>query len=63
MTKSPTGLRPVVTVPVSGLRQQIGPGGGKSSEVSSVKGEPLPPAPVNGTTYKLVDPAQHKSEH
>jgi hypothetical protein len=24
---------------------------------------PLPPAPVKGTTYKLVDPARHKSGH
>lgn len=59
--RKPSGLRPGETVPVSGLYQQIGPRGGKGTEVTSVKGEPLPPAPVKGTTYKLVDPAKHKS--
>ena len=59
--KKPSGLRPGETVPVSGLYQQIGPRGGKGTEVTSVKGEPLPPAPVKGTTYKLVDPAKHTS--
>jgi hypothetical protein len=56
-----SGLKPGATVPRSGLYQQIGPRGGKGSEVTSVKGEPLPPAPAKGTTYKLVDPAKHKS--
>ena len=63
MPKRPSGLKPGETVPVSGLYQQIGPRGGKGSEVTSVKGEPLPPGPVKGTTYKLVDPAKHKSGH
>ena len=48
MAKRPSGLRPGETVPVSGLYQQIGPRGGKGTEVTSVKGEPLPPAPVKG---------------
>jgi hypothetical protein len=61
MAKKPSGLKPGETVPVSGLYQQIGPRGGKGPEVTSVKGEPLPPAPVKGTTYTLVDPAKHKS--
>lgn len=56
-----SGLKSGQTVQVSGLYQQIGPRGGKGSEVTSVKGEPLPPAPTKGTTYKLVDPAKHKS--
>lgn len=55
------GLKPGQTVPISGLYQQIGPRGGKGSEVTSVKGEPLPPGPTKGTTYKLVEPAKHKS--
>jgi hypothetical protein len=58
-----SGLKSGQTVPVSGLYQQIGPRGGKGSEVTFVKGEPLPPAPLKGTTYKLVDPAKHKSSH
>ena len=63
VVRKPSGLRPGETVPVSGLYQQIGPRGGKGTEVTSVKGEPLPPAPVKGTTYKLMDPAIHKSGH
>ena len=63
IAKKPSGLKPGEIVPVSGLYQQIGPRGGKGSEVTSVKGEPLPPAPVKGTTYKLVEPAKHKSGH
>ena len=58
-----SGLKPGETVPRSGLYQQIGPRGGKGSEVTSVKGEPLPPAATKGTTYKLVDPAKHKSRN
>ncbi len=45
----------------SGQYQQIGPRGGLGKEVTVVKGEPLPPAPRKGTTYKLVDPTQNKS--
>lgn len=56
-----TGLKPGQTVPVSGLYQQIGPRGGKGPRVTSVKGEPLPPAPTSGTTYTLVEPARHAS--
>ena len=61
MARNPSGLKPGETVPVSGLYQQIGPRGGKGPEVTSVKGEPLLPVPVKGSTYKLVDPAIHKS--
>jgi len=35
--KKPSGLKPGETVPVSGLNQQIGPRGGKGTEVTSVK--------------------------
>jgi len=52
---------PNLREPQSGRYQQIGPQGGKGSEVTSVKGEPLPPAPVKRTTYKLVDSAKHKT--
>lgn len=61
MSKKSTGLKPGETVPVSGLYQQIGPRGGKGTEVTCVKGEPLPPTQVKGTKYKLVEPAKHKS--
>ena len=61
MSKKPSGLRPGETVPVSGLYQQIGPRGGKGPEVTSVKGEPLPPAERDHV--HIVDPARHKSGH
>ncbi|HWR15638.1 MAG TPA: hypothetical protein VN577_12470 [Terriglobales bacterium] len=56
-----SGLKPGQTAPKSGQYQQVGPRGGKGTEVTSVKGEPLPPAPAKGVTYTLVDPTKHKS--
>jgi hypothetical protein len=56
-----SGLKPGQTAPRSGQYQQIGPRGGKGPEVTSVKGEPLPPPATKGTTYTLVDPTKHKS--
>lgn len=55
------GLKPGETAPKSGQYQQIGPRGGHGPEVTSVKGEPLPPTPVAGSTYTLVDATKHKS--
>lgn len=55
------GMKPGNTAPRSGQYQQIGPRGGKGKEVTVTKGEPLPPAPSKGTTYKLVDPTKNKS--
>jgi len=57
----PKGLKPGQTAPASGQYQQIGPKGGKGPEVTSVKGEPLPPTSKPGSTYKLVDPSKNKS--
>jgi len=54
-------IKPGQTAPRSGQYQQIGPKGGKGPEVTVTKGEPLPPTPKPGTTYKLVDPTKHKS--
>ena len=56
-----SGLKPGQTTPRSGQYQQIGPRGGRGPEVTSVKGEPLPPTQTPGSTYKLVDPTKHKS--
>lgn len=56
-----SGLRPGQTVPKSGQYQQIGPRGGQGSEVTSVKGEPLPPTKTPGSTYTLVDATKNKS--
>jgi hypothetical protein len=55
------GLKPGQSAPKSGQYQQIGPRGGKGKEVTSVKGEPLPPSPSRGSTYSLVDPTKNKS--
>ena len=58
-----SGLKPGQTAPRSGQYQEIGPRGGRGQEVTSVKGEPLPPTSAPGSTYKLVDPTKHKSGH
>jgi hypothetical protein len=55
-----SNFKPGQPSPRSGLYQRIGPKGGKGAEVTSVKGKRLPPAP-KGSSYKLVDPAKHKS--
>jgi hypothetical protein len=46
---------------LSGQYLQVGPKGGKGKEVTVVKGEPLPPTPNQGGTYKLVDATKNKS--
>ena len=56
-----SGLKPGQSAPRSGQYQQIGPRGGRGSEVTSVRGEPLPPTRTAGSTYRLVDPTKHKS--
>ena len=56
-----SNLKPGQTAPTSGQYQKIGPRGGRGPEVTSVKGEPLPPTQTPGSTYKLVDPTKHKS--
>jgi YjzC-like protein len=56
-----SGFRPGETAPKSGQYQQIGPNGGKGHEVTSVKGEPLPPTTQKGATYTFVDPSKNKS--
>ena len=42
--------------PVSGQYKNIT----TQTEVTVVKGEPLPPTPGKGQEYKLVDPTKHK---
>lgn len=56
-----SGLKPGTEAPASGQYQQIGPRGGKGREVTAVKGKPLPPTTVRGSTYTLVDPSKNKS--
>ena len=55
------GLTPGTKAKQSGQYQQIGPRGGKGKEVTVVTGEPLPPTPKKGTTYRLVDGTKNKS--
>lgn len=59
MSKPP--LRPGKSAPASGQYQEIGPRGGKGREVTTVKGEPLPPTTRKGSTYRLVDRSKNKS--
>lgn len=60
MTKPP--LRPGTPAPRSGQYERVGPrGGGTGAEVTSVRGEPLPPTPQPRQGYRLVDPTKHKS--
>ena len=56
-----SGFKPGDTAPNSGRYREIGPRGGKGREVTSVKGEPLPPTTKPGSTYTLVDPTHNKS--
>lgn len=53
--------KPGQPAPASGQYQRIGPRGGHGPEVTSEKGNPLPPTPKPGSTYKLVDPTKNKS--
>ena len=54
-------FKPGQNAPRSGQYRQIGRRGGEGKEVTVTKGEPLPPTPAKGTTYKLVDPTDNKS--
>ena len=54
-------LKTGMPAPASGQYQQVGPRGGTGKEVTTVRGEPLPPAPSKGTTYRLVDRTNNKS--
>lgn len=45
----------------SGQYRQIGPRGGAGKEVTVTRGEPLPPTPKPGMSYRLVDPTNNKS--
>jgi hypothetical protein len=53
--------KPGQTTPKSGQYEVVGPKGGNTGvEVTGVKGNPLPPTPKPGMTYKLVDQTKHK---
>lgn len=53
-------FKPGQTAPDSGQYGLRGPRGGNlGKEVTSVKGEPLPPTPKPGQGYVLVDKTKH----
>jgi transcriptional regulator with XRE-family HTH domain len=47
--------------PASGQYQQTGPRTAKGREVTSVKGEPLPPASKKPIVFNVMDPKKNKS--
>jgi hypothetical protein len=52
--------KPGQTATRSGQYEIIGSRGGRTGKERTVtKGEPLPPTPKKGQTYKLVDPTKH----
>lgn len=56
-------LRPGEMTPRSGQYEVRGPRGGRSGvEVTSTKGNPLPPTPRAGMGYRLADPTKHKGK-
>ena len=55
------GLRPGQKADRSDQYQQVGPRGGRGKEVTVTRGEPLPPTPRRGMTYRLVDPTKNKT--
>ena len=54
--------KPGQTATRSGQYEIIGPRGGPTGKERTVtRGEPLPPTPGPGQSYKLVDPTKNKS--
>lgn len=63
MANKKPNLKPGQSAPKSGQYGVFGPRGGNlGHEVTSEKGNPLPPTPKPGQVYKLVDPTKHKSK-
>lgn len=54
-------LKPGQAAPKSGQYETVGPRGGRGNEITSTKGNPLPPTPKPNSTYKLVDPTKNGS--
>lgn len=52
------------TTPKSGQYEIVGPRGGDRGgyEITSTKGNPLPPVPEAGLKLKLVDDTKHKNK-
>jgi hypothetical protein len=56
MAKGSKGLPPGAKAPVSGQYRNTK----TRTEVTSVRGEPLPPSPVKGARYVVADRTKHK---
>lgn len=56
-----SAFKPGQPAPKSGQYVTVGPRGGHGKEITSTKGNTLPPAPTAGSTYKLVDGTKNKS--
>jgi hypothetical protein len=55
-------FKPGEKAPVSGQYGVVGPRGGKTDkEITSEKGNPLPPPPGPGQRYVVNDPTHNKS--
>jgi hypothetical protein len=54
-------LTPGTPTPKSGQYELVGPRGGRGPEITSTKGNPLPPTPKPNSGYVLVDATKHKS--
>lgn len=55
-------LKPGSKAPNSGQYEQVGPRGGKTGhEVTSEKGNPLPPTSKPGSSYILTDKTKNKA--
>jgi len=58
-----TRLTPGTPTPRSGIYEQAGPRGGKTTEqATSTEGHPLPPTQKPGSTWHLVKPAHHEGD-
>jgi len=55
-------LKPGQITPTSGQYKEIGPRGGNlGQEITSTKGNPLPPTSKAGNSYVIADVTKHKS--
>lgn len=55
-------LKPGNRAPASGQYEEIGPRGGRTGhEVTTVRGEPLPPTSKPGSSYVIVDRTRNDS--
>jgi hypothetical protein len=55
-------LKPGQRAPASGQYERVGPRGGRTGqEVTVVRGEPLPPTPAPGSTYRITDRTKNDS--